>query len=95
VFEPNAQALRREIDRSVRSFLESLFRRGMLDGADSDAAYSVKCDDATTPPEEQDLGRVICQIGVQPPAPAEFVVVVVGKTQNAMEILREGGAINA
>jgi len=95
VFEPNAALLRSEIDRVVRSFLESLFRRGMLDGADSDEAYTVKCDAATTPPEEEDRGRVICQIGVLPPPPAEFVVVVIGKTQNAMEILKEGGAIDA
>ena len=67
----------------------------MLDGQDSDAAYTVKCDDDTTPPEAQDAGRVICQVGVQPPAPAEFVVVVIGKTQNATEILKEGGSIDA
>ena len=95
VFEPNGPPLRREIDRSVRSFLESLYRRGMLDGNDSASAYTVKCDDDTTPPESQDAGRVVCQVGVQPPAPAEFVVVVIGKTQNAMEILKEGGAIDA
>src|SRR5204863_9931535 len=95
VFEPNSESLRGEIDRTVRAFLELLFRRGMLDGAESSQAYSVKCDTATTPPEEQDLGRVICQIGVQPPYPAEFGVVVIGKTQSAMEILKEGGAIDA
>jgi phage tail sheath protein FI len=94
VFEPNTNILRREIDRVVRSFLESLFRKGMLDGANSDQAYSVQCDDATTPPEEIDNGRMICHVGVQPPPPAEFVVVVIGKTQNAMQILAEGGAID-
>jgi uncharacterized protein len=95
VFEPNSATLRREIDRTVRSFLETLFRLGMLDGADSSEAYTVKCDSTTTPPEEEDAGRVICHVGVQPPLPAEFVVVVIGKTQNAMEILREGGSIDA
>ena len=95
VWEPNSAALRREIDRSVRSFLEDLFRRGMLDGADSSEAYRVQCDDATTPPEEVDLGRVICRIEVQPPYPAEVVVVVIGVTQHATEILSEGGAIGA
>lgn len=95
VWEPNSNALRREIDRTVRGFLEDLFRRGMLDGADSSEAYSVKCDDATSPAREQDLGRVICRIEVQPPYPAEMVVVVIGKTQNATEILKEGGAIDA
>lgn len=95
VWEPNSVALRREIDRSVRSFLEDLFRRGMLDGADSSEAYRVKCDEATTPPEEVDMGRVICRIEVQPPYPAEVVVVVIGVTQYATEILSEGGAIGA
>lgn len=95
VFEPNSVPLRAEIDRTVRSFLELLFRRGMLDGATPAQAYSVKCDSATTPADEENLGRVICRVGVQPPHPAEFVVVVIGKTQNALEILREGGAIDA
>jgi len=95
VFEPNGVALRREMDRVVRSYLETLFRQGMLDGASSDEAYFVKCNDANNPPEEEDAGRLICEIGVQPPYPAEFVVVVIGKTQDAIEVLRESGAINA
>jgi phage tail sheath protein FI len=95
VFEPNSATLRREMDRTVRCFLESLFRNGMLDGRNSDEAYSVRCDSKTTPPEEQDLGRVICEVGVKPPYPAEFVIVVIGRTQNAMDILKEGGAIDA
>lgn len=95
VFEPNNRLLRREIDRVVRTYLESLYRTGALDGASSDDAYFVKCDDALNPPEEQDAGRVICQMGVQPPYPAEFVVVLIGKTQNAVDILKESGAISA
>jgi phage tail sheath protein FI len=95
VFEPNGVALRREMDRVVRSYLETLFRQGMLDGANSDEAYFVKCNNANNPLEEEDAGRLICEIGVQPPYPAEFVVVVIGKTQDAVEVLRESGAVNA
>jgi phage tail sheath protein FI len=91
VFEPNTDLLRREIDRVVRSYLQSLFRKGMLDGATADAAYSVKCDESINPPELSDAGMVVCEIGVQPPYPAEFVVVVIGKTLNAMEVLQEQG----
>jgi len=94
VFEPNAVALRREIDRVIRAYLETLFRQGVLDGGSSEDAYSVTCDETTNPPEEADLGRVICRIGVQPPKPAEFVVVVIGKTQNAIEVLQETGALD-
>jgi phage tail sheath protein FI len=92
VFEPNDTRLWREMDRIIRTYLESLFRAGMLDGTDSDDAYFVKCDETVNPPEEADAGRVICQIGVQPPYPAEFVVVIIGKTQDAVDILQESGA---
>jgi hypothetical protein len=92
VFEPNNTRLQREMDRIVRTYLESLFRAGMLDGLTSDDAYLVKCDDSLNPPEVIDAGQIICQIGVQPPYPAEFVVVIVGKTQDALNILQESGA---
>ena len=94
VFEPNAVPLWREIDRVVRSYLETLFRQGLLDGTSSEEAYFVKCDESTNPPEALE-GRVVCRIGVQPPYPAEFVVIVIGKTQNTIEVLRETGAIDA
>lgn len=92
VFEPNDSLLRRELDRVIRSFLEALFRRGMLDGATSNDAYMVRCDDSINPPDEIDRGRVVCMIGVQPPLPAEFVVVLIGKTQNGIEPLQPAGA---
>ncbi len=92
VFEPNTARLCREMDRIVRTYLESLFRAGVLDGLTSDDAYLVKCDESLNPPETVDAGQVICLIGVQPPYPAEFVVLIVGKTQNALNILQGLGA---
>jgi phage tail sheath protein FI len=91
VFEPNNRVLRSEMDRVVRSYLQTLFRQGMLDGGTPDEAYLVKCDDSTNPPEEIERGRVLCQVGVQPPYPAEFVVVLIGKTQDGIEVLQETG----
>jgi len=87
VFEPNNPDVWRSIDRVVRAFLDRLWRRGMLDGATPDAAYSVRCDETTNPPEETARGRVICEVGVLPPWPAEFVVVRIGRTEGATEIL--------
>ena len=86
VFEPNNPLLWREIDRVVRSFLEDLFRKGMLDGATSEEAYYVRCDEATNPPSETDLGRMICEIGIKPPYPAEFVVVILGITKDGIQV---------
>jgi hypothetical protein len=95
VFEPNNPDLWRDLDRVARNFLDRLWRRGMLDGATAEEAYFVRCDETTNPPEETDAGRVICLIGVQPPWPAEFVVVRIGKTQSGTEITELNGGRNA
>ncbi|WP_447602804.1 phage tail sheath family protein [Nitrospira sp. Nam80] len=89
VFEPNNPRLWSEIDRIVRGFLEKLFRQGMLDGRTSEEAYFVRCDEKTNPSFEADLGRVLCEIGVQPPYPAEFVVVTIGITRDGI-LVQEG-----
>jgi len=94
VFEPNNQDLWRDIDRVARSFLDGLWRRGMLDGATAADAYDVRCDETTNPPEETNAGRVTCLIGVQPPWPAEFVVVRIGKTEGGTEIAELSGGRN-
>jgi hypothetical protein len=91
VFEPNNPGLWREIERTIAGFLERLYRLGMLDGASSDEAYSVRCDGTTNPPWETDQGRVTAIIGVQPPYPAEFVIVRLGLTKSGIQLdEREG-----
>jgi phage tail sheath protein FI len=87
VFEPGNPALWRGIDRAVRSFMDSLWLRGFLDGASREAAYTVICDATTNPPSETDNGRVICEIGALPPWPAEFVIVRIGITEGGVEML--------
>ena len=89
-FEPNSPRLWREIDRVVRGLLERLYRAGMLDGATSDDAYRVRCDASTNPEWETDAGRVTCVIGLQPPYPAEFVVVRIGVTRSGIQIEEKG-----
>jgi hypothetical protein len=91
VFESNNPHLWTEIDRLVRNFLEILFTLGMLEGATSEDAYYVHCDATTNPPSETDLGRVICELGVQPPYPAEFVVVTIGLTKDGVQVREESG----
>ncbi len=90
VFEPNSRELWREMDRVVRSFLDQLWRRGMLDGASAEDAYSVQCDEAANPPQDTEDGRLTCLLGVLPPWPAEFVVVRIGQTRNEVEMAGQG-----
>jgi phage tail sheath protein FI len=74
VFEPNDQALWARIRRNISAFLVTEWRNGALFGGTPEDAYYVKCDAETNPPESVDLGRVICEIGVSPVKPAEFVI---------------------
>jgi hypothetical protein len=94
-FEPHNLGLRIELDRVVRGFLDGLWRRGMLDGATPDLAYFVRCDETTNPEAETAAGRIICEIGIQPPWPAEFVVVRIGKTEAGAQVLQQSGATHA
>lgn len=75
VFEPNGPDLWREVDRVVRGVLEEAWQRGMLNGASREQAYTVTCDATVNPPAAVAAGRLLCEIGLNPPPPAEFVVV--------------------
>ncbi|MER6474760.1 phage tail sheath family protein [Streptomyces filamentosus] len=74
VFEPNDDALWARIRRTVSAFLVNEWRKGALFGLTPDEAFYVKCDRETNPPESVDSGHVVCEIGVAPVRPAEFVV---------------------
>ncbi|MFI8420276.1 phage tail sheath family protein [Streptomyces sp. NPDC085479] len=74
VFEPNDDALWARIRRTVAAFLVNEWRKGALFGLNPEEAFYVKCDRETNPPESVDSGHVICEIGVAPVRPAEFVV---------------------
>jgi Bacteriophage tail sheath protein len=39
----------------------------------------VKCDEETNPPEVVDAGQLVCEIGVAPVHPAEFIVFRIGQ----------------
>ena len=74
VFEPNDDALWARVRRTVSAFLVNEWRKGALFGLTPDEAFYVKCDRETNPPESIDAGQVVCEVGVAPVKPAEFVV---------------------
>lgn len=92
VFEPNRpRILWRDVDRVVRSYLTRLWQQGMLDGATPAHAFTVTCDDSTNTEQDIDNGRCICEIQLNLPWPAEFIIVRLGKTEGGTEILENGG----
>jgi Bacteriophage tail sheath protein len=74
VFEPNDTDLWGRIKRTINAFLYRQWLEGALFGNTPEEAFYVKCDEETNPPEVIDAGQVVCEIGVAPVKPAEFVV---------------------
>jgi phage tail sheath protein FI len=74
VFEPNDQNLWARVRRDIRAFLTLVWRTGALFGTTPEAAFYVKCDEETNPPEVRDVGQMIVEIGLAPVKPAEFVI---------------------
>ena len=74
VFEPNDDALWAKIRRTISSFLVMEWRKGALFGLTPGEAYFVKCDRDNNTAESIDAGQVVCEIGVAPVKPAEFVI---------------------
>ncbi|MFI0409269.1 phage tail sheath family protein [Actinomadura sp. 3N508] len=86
VFEPNDHDLWARIRRNISAFLVTEWRDGALFGATEEQAFYVKCDEETNPPESVDLGRVVCEIGVAPVKPAEFVIFRVAQISGGGEL---------
>jgi hypothetical protein len=74
VFEPNDERLWMQLRIAASNFLLRTWREGALFGATPEQAFFVKCDAETNPPDVIEAGQVICEIGISPVRPAEFVV---------------------
>lgn len=74
VFEPNDQELWARVKDIIHLFLRTQWREGALMGATEDEAFFVKCDRTTMTQDDILNGRLICEIGIAPARPAEFVV---------------------
>jgi phage tail sheath protein FI len=74
VFEPNDERLWARVRQSVERFLVTQWRLGALFGATEAEAFFVVCDRSTMSQDEIDNGQLICEIGIAPVKPAEFVI---------------------
>ncbi|HEX8093018.1 phage tail sheath family protein [Jatrophihabitans sp.] len=79
VFEPNNERLWASIRQSIEDFLLVVWRTGALMGTRPEDAYFVRCDRTTMTQNDLDNGRLICEIGVAPTYPAEFVIFRIGQ----------------
>ena len=73
VFGPSIETLWGNVERTIRAYLKTLWTSDALVGKTPEEAFYVRCDAATNPQENIDLGIVTIEIGIAPVKPAEFV----------------------
>jgi phage tail sheath protein FI len=86
VFEPNDDRLWARVVDTIRLFLRGQWRLGALFGRTEQEAFFVTCDRTTMTQDDILNGRLICEIGIAPVRPAEFVIFRI--FQNTAEIQR-------
>lgn len=74
VFEPNDEELWVRVKRTISVFLDGMWRNGSLAGTSPEEAFYVNIGRSTMSQDDIDNGRLICEIGVAPVKPAEFVI---------------------
>ena len=74
VFEPNDEKLWERVKDTIRLFLRSQWREGALMGVTEEQAFTIVCDRSTMTQNDILNGQLICEIGIAPVRPAEFVI---------------------
>jgi hypothetical protein len=81
-FEPNNHKTWETVRDRTLAFLSDLYTKGMLSGGNPDQAFFVKCDAETNPPDLVDNGYLVCDIGVAPVTPTEFIMISLTQTMS-------------
>jgi hypothetical protein len=74
VFDTNGPELWLALVRAITTVLLEAFRGGGLKGSRSEEAFFVQCDAQNNSQENIDLGQVVCDIGIAPATPMEFIL---------------------
>jgi uncharacterized protein len=74
VFEPNDESTWARVRQVVSNFLLLVWRSGALQGSTENQAFFVRCGWDTMTQADIDAGRLICEVGIAPVKPAEFVI---------------------
>jgi uncharacterized protein len=82
-FEPNNHRTWELVTQRTVTFLTDLHNKGMLVGGNPEEAFFVKCDAETNPLDQVDSGMLLCEIGVAPVVPAEFIMISLVQTMQA------------
>lgn len=82
-FEPNSERTWEIVRNRTEAFLATLHAQGMLVGGNPADAFFVKCDAETNSSEHVAHGQLVCEIGVAPVTPAEFIMISLVQTMES------------
>jgi len=85
VFESNDERTWARVRQTIRNFLTTVWEDGALMGSSPEEAFFVTCDRSTMTQDDIDSGRLICEIGVAPVKPAEFVIFRISQWTGGVE----------
>ncbi len=80
LYEPNNSVLWDRVCDKIGAYCFELFQRGALQGERPKQAFFVKCDAETNPLETRKNGQLICEIGLAPLAPSEFIIIRIAQS---------------
>ncbi len=80
VFEPNGPPLWDRVRDRLGSHCYDLYQQGALLGLTPAEAFFVKCDAETNPMKVREEGRVVCDVGLAPTVPAEFIILRISRS---------------
>jgi hypothetical protein len=66
-------------DEQQRELVDGAWREGAFQGQTEREAFFVNCGRETMTQDDIDSGRLVCEIGVAPTRPAEFVIFRIGQ----------------
>jgi uncharacterized protein len=81
VFEPNDETTYAGVRSALGAILRVFWERGSFAGDTPEEGYFTRCDATVNPPDARDRGELVALVGIAPVAPAEFIVLRVGRQQ--------------
>ncbi|MEK7760190.1 MAG: hypothetical protein AAB433_01290 [Nitrospirota bacterium] len=74
VYEENTPETRAQLTATLRGHLVMRWAKDQLKGQSAQEAFFLRCDPTTTTQTDLDNGFLICEVGMAPVNPSEFVV---------------------
>lgn len=86
VFEPHDSGLRSQVEATLLSILRLFHAQGAFAGDSEATSFYARCDETLNPQDGIDAGRLIAEIGIAPAAPAEFIVLRIGRQAGTPQV---------